>query len=127
MRFTTGGAVVLAGETRTTGDEPSTTRSHTDLQGLRGRHSQYLKGSQQQEQDEIELNPHAIDRSASATRISNEDDGHDSIGSCVASQGGIHVSRQYEVFTEGVKSRAETRNIAFQPYSKAAVTSDGGL
>lgn len=79
MRFTTGGAIVLAGETQTTGDEPSTTRSHTDLHGLPRRHSQYLKGSQQQEQDEIELNPHVIDRSASAIRISHEDDGHDNI------------------------------------------------
>ena len=92
---------MLAGEPRTTGDTPSTTRSHTDSQGLRRRHPQFPTGSQQQEQDEIELNPNAPDRSASAARTSDDDEGHDSMESCTASQGGINVSRRYEVFTEG--------------------------
>lgn len=118
---------MLAGETRNTGDDPSTTRSHKDSQGLRRRHSQFAKGSQQQEQDEIELNPRASDRSVSATRTSDDDDGQASIESRAASQGGIHVSRQYEVFTEGTKKNSETRNMAFPVSSKAAVTSNGDL
>jgi hypothetical protein len=127
MRFTTGGAIVLDGGTRNTGDAPSTTRSHTDSQGLRRRHSQFPKGSQPQEQDEIELNPYASERSASAVRTSDDDDGHDSMKSCVAGQGTIHVSRQYEVFTEGITNKNETRSRAFPVSSKAAVTSNGGI
>ena len=119
---------MLAGETRSTGDAPSTTRSHTDSQGLRRRHSQFAKGSQQQEQDEIELNPHVSDRSASATRTSDDDDdGHASIESCVARQDGIHVSHQYEVFTEGIENKSETQNMAFPVSSKTAVTSNSNI
>jgi len=127
MRFTTGGAIVLVGETRSTGDAPSTTRSHTDSQGFHRRHSQFPKPSQQQEQDEIELNPYAPARSVSANRASDDYDGLESTESCVVSQSVIHVSRQYEVFTEGIKSEAGTRDSAFPASSKAAVTSNGNL
>lgn len=127
MRFTTGGAIVLAGETRNTGDAPSTTRSHTDSQILRKRHSQFPGDSQPQQQDEIELNPYASERSASAIRTSDDDGGHDSMNSCVAGQGAIHVSRQYEVFTEGITNKNETRGMAFPVSSKAAVTSNRGI
>ena len=127
MRFTTGGAIMLDGGTRNTGDAPSTTRSHTDSQGLRRRHSQFPKASQPQEQDEIELNPYALERSASAIRASDDDDGHDSMKSCVVDPGAIHVSRQYEVFTEGITDDNETRSMAFPVPSKAVVTSKGDL
>lgn len=127
MRFTTGGAIVLVSETRNTGDAPSITRSHTDSQGFHRRHSQFPKPSQQQEQDEIELNPYAPARFVSANRARDDGDGPESIENCVVSEGGIHVSRQYEVFTEGIKSKAGTRNLAFPASSKVAVTSNGNL
>jgi hypothetical protein len=127
MKFTTGGAIVLAGEARNTSDDPSTMRSHTDSHGLCRRRSKFSKGSQQQEQDEVELNPYTPDRSASATRTSDDDDGHGSTESCVASQGGIHVSRQYEVSTEGTKNKSETRNGAFPSTSEVVVTSNGNF
>jgi hypothetical protein len=126
MRFTTGGAIVLAGESRNTGDVPSTTRSHPGSQGLRKRHSQFAKSSQRQEQDEIELNPTRADRSAPTTRTSDDDDGQDSVEGCVANQGGIHVSRRYEVIIEGTKHQSETRTTAF-PATSGAVASNGIL
>ena len=122
MRFTTGGTIVLAGEPRNTGDISSTTRSHPDLQGLRKRHSQFAKSTQRQEQDEIELNPTGTDRPASTVRTSDDGDGQDSVEGCVASQGGIHVSRRYEVFTEGIKHQTETRTTAFPASSRSAAS-----
>ena len=118
---------MLVGETRNTGDAPSTTRSHTDSQGFHRQHSQFPRPSQQQEQDEIELNPNAPARFVTANSARDDDDGPESIGNCVVSEGGIHVSRQYEVFSEGIKSKAGTRNLTFPASSKAAVTSNGNI
>lgn len=119
MRFTTGGAVVLAGETHGTGHASSAIRSYTDPQGLHKHRLTFPKGPRRQEQDEIELNPR--DRPTSTIRAS-DDDGQGSIGSCLASKGGIHVSRRYEVLTEGISNKPGTRNKNF-PASSEAVNS----
>lgn len=124
MKFTTGGAIVLAGETRITGEAPSTSRSQADLQGLCRRRSQFRKSAQQQEHDEIELNQYTPERSASTIRTSDDDNGQGSFESCVASQAGIHVSRRYEVLTEGIKNKSETRNADFPAPSKTVVSKD---
>lgn len=101
MRFTTGGAIVLAGGSFNTGTGPSMTKSYPDSQGCRQRRS-HVPNFQQQEQDEIELNPRFPDKPASTIRTS-EGDEQRSIESHVASQGGIHVSREYEVFSQEMK------------------------
>lgn len=77
---------------------------------------------ERQEQDELELNPKGPDRSASTIRIS-DDDGQESVESYVASQGGIHVSRRYEVSTEEIKNMSEIRNMAL-PASSVVVASN---
>jgi len=121
MRFTTGGAVVLAGEFRNTGDAPSTTMSNTDSRGLRKRHSQFPRDSQQQEHDEIELGPNAADRIVPIAEAGGDDTAHDAVESCAAGHNGIHVSRQYEVFIEKTKNKSETR---YMPYSMPSVSED---
>ena len=113
---------MLAGEARDTGDAPSTTRSYTDLQGLRRRYAQFPKGVQRQEQDEIELNPIAPDRPASTARTSDDDDGQSGIEGCGASQGGIHVSRRYEVFTESTRNKGEPRTLASTASAQAVAS-----
>lgn len=103
MRFTTGGAIVLAGEASHTGTAPSTTRSFTKPKGFRKRRSHPPTLCEQREQDEIELNPKASVRPASTVRTS-DDDREGSTESCGVGQGVIHVSRRYEVSTEEAKN-----------------------
>lgn len=101
MRFTTGGAIVLAGESVNTGTGPSMTKSYPGSRRCRPSRS-HIPNSQQQEQDELELNPRVSDKPASTIRTSGGDE-QGSIKSHVVSQGGIHFSREYEVYTQEMK------------------------
>lgn len=112
MRFTTGGAIVLASEASDTLTGPSATRSYRNSQGFRKRRSHLLSFPEQQVQDELELIPNKPDRLPSTTRTSDEDR-QASIVSHLTSEGGIHVSRRYEVSTEETNDKSEIRNMAF--------------
>lgn len=116
MRFTTGGAVVLAGEASNTG-----TGSHVESQNFRKRRSHLLSLPKQQAQDELELNPKVPDRPASTIRTSDED-GQASIASYLPCEGSIHLSRRYEVFTEEIKNESEIKNMAFPAPSGVAAS-----
>ncbi|KAM0714281.1 hypothetical protein Q7P37_010068 [Cladosporium fusiforme] len=122
MRFTTGGAIVLAGEaSNNTGTGPSTTRSHTDSQGCRKRRSHLANFPKKQEQDELELNPKVPEGPASTIRTSDDDE-QESIGSCIGSRDGIHVSRRYEVSTEETKNKSEIGNMVFGASSRVVAS-----
>jgi hypothetical protein len=111
MRFTTGGAIVFAGEEINSETVPSTLKSHTNPRGFRKRRSYLTNFPKQLEQDELELNPRKPDRPTSTIRTS-DGDGQGSMETCTAGPGGNQVSRRYEVFTEEIRSKSEFRNMA---------------
>jgi hypothetical protein len=112
MRFTTGGAIVLAGEASDPGTGPSTTGSYKDQLSFRKRRSHLPNFPKQQEQDELVLNPRNPGRPTSMIR-SSDDDGQGSSDSYVAAQGGIQVSRWFEVSTEEIKSKSWVKGMAY--------------